>query len=63
MNNIKNLRIKAGLTQMQLADSLNVEQATVSFWESGKVDPRTDKLPELAKILNCSIDELLGNKV
>ena len=57
--NIKEAREKAGLTQQDLADELGVGQSTVAMWETQKSLPRTDKLPALAKILGCTIDELL----
>ena len=58
MNGIKALRERAGLTQFELAKFLNVKQASVSRWECGDSLPSSDKLPELAKILECSIDDL-----
>lgn len=60
MNAIKSLREKAGLTQEQLGRLLGVGQSTVAMWEAGESKPRADKLPELAKILGCTIDELYG---
>ena len=57
--NIKEAREKAGFTQQDLADELGVGQSTVAMWETQKSLPRTDKLPALAKILGCTIDELL----
>lgn len=58
MGGIKILREKAGLTQLELAGALNVKQASVSRWENGDSMPSADKLPELAKIFGCSIDDL-----
>ena len=57
--NIKEAREKAGLTQQDLANELGVGQSTVAMWETQKSLPRTDKLPALAKIIGCTIDELL----
>lgn len=57
--NIKKAREKAGLTQQDLANELGVGQSTVAMWETQNSLPRTDKLPALAKILGCTIDELL----
>ena len=57
--NIKEAREKAGLTQQDLANELGVGKSTVATWETQKSLPRTDKLPALAKILGCTIDELL----
>ena len=59
MSKIKTLREKAGLKQADLARKLNVGQSAVSMWETGLAMPRTDKLPELAEILGCTVDELL----
>lgn len=56
--NIRSLREREGLTQKYLAEQLNVEQSLISIWESGKNQPRADKLPVLAKVLNCKIDDL-----
>ena len=55
---IKEFRLKTGLTQHQLAERMGVLQTTVSMWETGQGKPRTDKLPQLAKLLGCTIDEL-----
>lgn len=57
---LKRLREKAGLTQEQLGQKLGVGQSTVGMWETGERLPRADKLPELARILNCTIDDLLN---
>lgn len=58
MNKIKQLRENANLTQQQLSENLNVDRSTVAKWETGEAMPRADKLPELAKIFGCSIDDL-----
>lgn len=58
MNKIKQLRENANLTQQQLSDTLKIDRSTVAKWETGEAMPRADKLPELAKIFGCSIDDL-----
>ena len=60
--NIKTLRLNKRLTLGQLATLLEVDQTAVSQWETGVSAPRADKLPELAKILGCTIDELFTKK-
>ena len=56
------MRKRAKLKQFELADLLKVERSTIAKWESGAAFPRAAQLPELkgelAKALNCSIDEL-----
>lgn len=59
MNSLLNLRKKAGLSQQYIADCLGISQGAVSQWEKGLSLPSADKLPVLAKILNCTADELL----
>lgn len=58
MNNIANIRKKSRITQQKLSEKLGIDRSTIAKWESGDTMPRADKLPELAKILNCTIDEL-----
>ncbi len=55
---IKILREKTGMTQEGLSQMMNIDRSTVAKWETGEAAPRTDKLPELARILHCSIDDL-----
>jgi len=60
--NISKLRKEHAMTQEQLADRMNMNQSALSQWETGVSAPRADKLPELAKILGCTIDELFTEK-
>ena len=55
---IRELREKSNLSQKIVADMLGITQGTVSQWESGITKPTTDKLPQLAKIFGCTIDDL-----
>ena len=57
---IRELRESANLTQEELATKLNLKRTAISMWETGEALPRTDKLPEIARILNCSIEDLFG---
>ena len=56
---IKKLRKKKGLSQKELADKMAVDQTAISQWERGVSYPRVAKLQELAKVLECTIDELV----
>ena len=48
------------MTQMELADKLNISFQAISNWERGISMPDISKLPEIAELLGLSIDELLG---
>lgn len=58
---IKEMRLAAGLTQVELAAQMSVNQTAVSQWERETTLPTADRLPELAKVLNCTIDALFGS--
>lgn len=55
---IRELREAANLTQKQVADSMGVLDSAVSNWESEVALPRARQLPQLARVLGCSIDDL-----
>ena len=57
---IKELREAAAMTQKQVADSMGVLTSAVSNWESEVALPRARQLPQLARVLGCSIDELFA---
>lgn len=50
------LRKQKGLTQLQLAEKLNISDKAVSKWESGKGDPSLELLQALSEVLDCTID-------
>lgn len=62
MLNVKQLRIDARLTQQEVATELGVAQSSVSAWESGEANPSAEKLPELAKLLGCTLDDLFAEE-
>lgn len=53
-------RKKAGLSQADVAEALGISSASVCQWETGKTMPDPRKLPKIAEILNCTVDELLS---
>lgn len=60
--NIKKFRIASGYTQSDLAILLSVSPQAVSRWENGQACPDIALLPMLAKFLNVTIDEIIGNE-
>lgn len=57
---LKELRLANGLSQQELADSLQVHAMTISGYERGIRRPDFDTLDELADKLNADMDYLLG---
>lgn len=57
---IKEHRLKANLSQTDLAEKVGVGQSTVAMWESGIRKPRVKMLIKLSKEFSCTIDELIG---
>ena len=57
-NKIKQLRLKAGLTQEQLASALNMSPQAVSKWEMGAGYPDVALLPVIAAYFGVSLDVL-----
>lgn len=57
---IASARKAHNMTQMELADRLNISFQAISNWERGISMPDIAKLPEVAEILELSIDNLLG---
>lgn len=55
-------RSKAGLSQAAVAEKLGISSASVCQWETGKNLPRADKLPEIAALYGCTVDELLADE-
>ncbi len=59
MTIIKDLRLKRGITQRELASLCNVHQTAVSQWEKGRTLPDKNALIKLSDIFGVSIDTLM----
>lgn len=57
---IRDARISRNMTQMNLADAMEVSYQAVSNWERGNSMPDIAKLEQLCQILGIGIEELLG---
>lgn len=55
------LRKQKGLTQMDLAERLNVSRQAISRWEVGAAIPSTENLRILSEIYETSVDYLLND--
>ena len=56
---LQSLRKKAGLSQEQLAEQMNVTRQAISKWETGEGMPDVDNLLPLARLLHTTVDYLL----
>ena len=59
-DNLKALRIEAGLGQVELAQALGVSKGIISLWENGQREPKLSNLVLIAKFFHVSIDYLAG---
>lgn len=57
--NLSAERVRHGMTQVMLADQLDVNPSTVVFWESGRTTPSKKNLEALCSILGCPAPYLL----
>lgn len=58
---LKSLRKQAGLTQVDVAEELEISQPAYASWERGTKKPTQENLVKISQILNVSVDYLVGN--
>ena len=56
---LKEIRKKKGISQLKLAMDLNMNQNTVSRYETGEREPGINELIKIADYFNVSVDYLL----
>lgn len=56
---LKELRVNAGITQVELGKYLGVKQNTISNWETGRSRPDIEKTAKIAEVLGVTIDEVI----
>jgi putative transcriptional regulator len=57
-NQVKLARMKAGLTQQELADKVGITRQTISLIEKGKYNPSLKLCLQICYVVNESLDEL-----
>lgn len=57
---LREMRIKRGFTQQQMADSISVALRSYQCYETGTRKPSFELLVNIADVLNISTDYLLG---
>ncbi len=61
-DNIKTLREKLGLTQVQLGEKLGFSDKTISKWENGDVMPDVATLDHVASYFNITVNDLIEKR-
>ena len=62
MLKLKEIRVKKGLTQKQIANKIGIGVTTYSGYETGYSNPDIDKLMQISDILGVTIDFLVGHE-
>ena len=57
---IRVLRLKRGITQVQLADALNLKRSAIGNYERGIREPDLDTLEAMADFFDVSMGDILG---
>ena len=60
MNNVKSLRLRAGMQQKEVAVAAGVSRPTVSEWEHQKKDPTGERLKKLSKLFEVPTAVILA---
>ncbi len=56
---LRTLRKANGFTQKQIAEKLNIDRSTYSYYELGKINPSIHSMVILAELYGISLDEMV----
>lgn len=59
---IRQARLRAGMSQAQLARAVGVSERNVVRWESGRNQPRVDHLVRIAEACGVAVSDLLDGE-
>lgn len=60
---LKAYRLFVKMTQQAVADALDVDRSTYSYYETGKTEPSVETLYRIAKLFNTSVDVLVDPNI
>lgn len=60
---IKKLRTLKDISQKEMAERLHKSASAYNRMESGEIKIPLDELPEIARILDCTVDDLLQDEI
>lgn len=58
-SNIRYLRKKAGFTQAQLAEKLDIKRSLIGAYEEGRAEPKLSTLVNIARLFEITLDDLI----
>lgn len=58
--NLRSVRLDCGLTQKQVAVSLNVVESCYANWEQGRTEPNIEMLRKLGQIFHVGLEDLIN---
>lgn len=61
--NLKNIRLRSGLSQECFAERVGVSRQTVVNWERGKSLPSADKITHIIKEFSLSLEDIFSDTV
>ena len=61
LDNLKNLREEAGISQKSLAEAIGVSQQSINKYENHNIEPDIETLIRIAVYFNTSVDYLIGH--
>jgi transcriptional regulator with XRE-family HTH domain len=61
--NLKVLREKARLTQMEFAEKIGINRSTIADYETGSYNPKHQRLVRIAAFFNTTVDQLISGHV
>lgn len=60
---LRELRVKFGYTQSQIAQLLNIDRSTYAYYETGKTRPDIASLLRLSHIYSISVNDFMGDEI
>ena len=63
LENLRKLRLEAGVTQKQLAEAVSVSQQSINKYENHNIEPDIETLIRLSDFFHTSVDVLIGHAV
>lgn len=60
MNKLKQILQGRNLSEAALAEMLKTTEETIQLWKTAEIQIPSAALKDLAIILNCSVDEIMG---